>query len=218
MRSSRRIAIRTILLLLFPLACASAQVQGDPIPGVADHGVELGLDSSGNVGALLVYKGTQVAQQLLVCTPEAVPRDGNVGTIASSDLNFDGFGDLLLQVSAKDRNAVFCVWMFDPDTKQFAPSAALSELVNLTADAGTKTVNSYKRMGCWGSCYDKQTYRWIKGQLTLVRDESVMQNINSPIGPGGGCGYIKSVKELRNGQLTETSREVVNDLGVACMP
>ena len=97
-------------------------VQGTPIPGVVGYGVELGLDVSGNVAALLVYQGTTVAQELVACTPQPVPRDGDVGTIATTDFNFDGYGDLLLQVSSQDKNAMFCVWLFDPKTKQYVAS------------------------------------------------------------------------------------------------
>ncbi len=193
-------------------------VSGNPIPGVAGYGVNLGLDSAGNVAALLVYRGTQVSQELVTCTPQPVPRDGNVGSMASADLNFDGFGDLLLQVSSKDKNATYCVWIFNPKTKKYVASPELSKLVNPSADPKTKTVNSYVSTGCFGSCYDKQIYKWVQGVLTLVRDESVTQNINAPAGSGAGCAYVKSVKEMKKGKLTEVSRDTVNAMGMICVP
>jgi len=219
--------VRLMMITVYAVLCSVQgtmvaqqvmNVQGNPIPGVAGYGVELGLDVSGNVAALLVYKGTKLAQELVVCTPQPVPRNGDTGTIATTDLNFDGYGDLLLQVSSKDNNATFCVWLFDPKTQQYIASPALSQLVNPRADPATKEVTAYKNMGCRGSCYEKQTYTWIKGQLTMTRDETVTRNIEAPTGDAGGCGFVRSVKELRKGQLTEINRDVVNDVGAVCYP
>ncbi len=193
-------------------------VSGDPIPGVAGYGVNLGLDTAGNVAALLVYKGTNVSQELVSCTSQAVPRDGNVGTMASADLNFDGFGDLLLQVSSKDKNATYCVWLFDPRTQKYVASPELSQLVNLAADPKTQTVTSNVGTGCFGSCYHNQTYKWEHGTLTLVRDESITGNITAPSSASQGCAYVKSVKVMKKGKLTEVSRDTVNSMGVICAP
>jgi len=207
------------VLCLAPGSMVAQQVmnvQGNPIPGLAGYGVELGLDGSGNVAALLVYKGTNLAQELVVCTPQPVSRNGDIGTIATTDFNFDGYGDLLLQVSSEGNNATFCVWLFDPKTKRYVASPALSQLVNPRADLTKKEVTAYKNLGCGGSCYDKQSYTWSKGQLTMVRDESVIRNINAPTGDAGGCSFIRSLKELRKGQLTEISRDMVNDVGALC--
>jgi len=215
-----RLTIFVLLVLCLVQGSMFAQqitnVQGTPMPGVVGYGVELGLDGSGNVAALLVYKGTAVAQELVVCTPQPIPRDGDIGTIATTDLNFDGYGDLLLQVSSKDKNAIFCVWLFVPKTKKYVASPALSQLVNPRADPKTKEVTAYENMGCGGSCYDKQNYRWSEGQLTMTRDESVTRNIEAPTGDAGGCSFIRSIKELRKGRLTEISRNMVNDVGAVC--
>ena len=168
------------------------------------------------MSALLVYKGTTVAQELVTCTPQPVPRDGDIGTIATTDFNFDGYGDLLLQISSKDNNARFCVWLFDPKTKQYVASPALSQLVNPRADPTTKEVTTYENMGCGRSCYEKQSYTWSKGQLMMTRDETVTRDVNAPTGDAGGCSFIRSIKELRKGRLTEISREMVNDVGAVC--
>jgi hypothetical protein len=191
-------------------------VRGSPIPGVAGYGVDLGLNGSGDVAGLIIYKGTAVAQELPACTPQPVPRSGDVGTIATTDFNFDRYGDLALQVSSKDGNATFCVWLFDSTTKQYVASPALSQLTNPRADPKTKTVVANKNMGCNGSCYDKQAYQWSNGQLTMIRDESVTRNIEAQTGYTGGCSFVKSIKEVRNGKLTETSRNTVNDVGALC--
>ncbi len=198
------------------MAAQVANVQGDPIPGVFGYGVELGLDSAGNVGGLIIYKGTAVAQELVSCTPSAVARTGEIGTIASADLNFDTFGDLLLQVSSKNGNATFCVWLFDPKSKQYVASPELSRLVNPRADQKTRTVVAFENLGCFGSCYDKQTYSWVYGKLTMTREMTITEAINAPSGASSGCSYVRSIKELQNGKLNEIRRDMVDPNGASC--
>jgi hypothetical protein len=210
------------LVVLVALLCSTApalaqvmDVRGAPIPGVAGYGVELGLDVPGNVAGLLVYHGSKIAQQLATCTSEPVPRVGDVGTIATSDLNFDGYGDLLLQVTSKDKNATYCAWLFQPKSKQYVESPALSLLVNPSVDAKSKTVLALKNLEC-GGCYQKQSYSWINGDLTLIREETLMKNINAATGYTGGCSYLLSVKERQKGQLIETRRDMVDNSGTIC--
>ncbi len=212
----------TMFLAVFCLVQGTAvaqkisNVEGNPIPGVPGYGVTLGLNGPGDVAALLVYHGTDIAQELVTCTPQPVPRSGNIGTIATTDFNFDGYGDLLLQVSSKNDNAMFCIWLFDPKTKQYVASPALSQLVNPTVDPKTKTVIAHKNLDC-GSCYDQQSYTWNDGQLTMIRQETLTENIYAPTaGYTGGCSFVRSIKELRNGQLIETSRDRVNAVGTRC--
>lgn len=220
MRSTTVMMITALAVLWLLNGGSRAQqiknVRGDPIPGVAGYGVDLGLDGSGNVAGLIIYQGMKVAQEVQICTSQPVSRNGDVGTIATTDFNFDGYGDLALQVSSKDNNATFCVWLFDPKTKQYVASPELSQLVNPRADPKTKTVTAYKKTGCRGSCYDKQTYSWDAGQLTMTRDETVTRNIDAPTGDAGGCSFLRSVKELQDGRLKEVGRDMVNDVGALC--
>lgn len=50
----------------------------------------------------------------------------------------------------------------------------------------------------------------------MTRGETAARNIEAPTGDAGGCSFIRSVKELRRGQLAEISRGRLNDLGALC--
>jgi hypothetical protein len=192
-------------------------VTGDPIPGLAEYGVELGLSpTSGKILELLVYRGQKLLQALKVCTPEAVPRDTPVGSMYYTDYNFDGHSDLALETAFKQGNASYCVWLFDPKTGLFVAAKQLSQLTNPSPDAETHTVVSYVKEDC-PICYQRETYRWSKGHLVPVREESVMPadlGLQFP----GGCGWLRTVKEEKNGKMAFVSRSQVNSTGQDCLP
>jgi hypothetical protein len=108
----RRIAFTIVAAILIATPFLAAQqrtaapqalpaVTGDPIPGIPGYGVELGLSpASGKILELLVYRGQKQVQALKVCTPEPVPRESPVGTIYTTDYNFDGHGDLALETAS----------------------------------------------------------------------------------------------------------------------
>ncbi|MGA2369424.1 MAG: XAC2610-related protein [Candidatus Korobacteraceae bacterium] len=195
----------------------STAVTGSPIPGEAGYGVDLGLDpTSGKILELLVYHGQKQVQALKVCTSEAVPRESPVGTMDTADYNFDGHGDLALETAFKQGNASYCIWLFDPKTKQFVASPQLSQLTNPRPDPKTRTVISSSKGGCIG-CSKQETYRWSKGQLIPVREETVTQT-DLGMSTGGDCGWLRTVKEEKNGKMVFVSRDQINSLGQTCLP
>ncbi|MGO9518812.1 MAG: XAC2610-related protein [Candidatus Korobacteraceae bacterium] len=225
----RRIAIIIVTIMLAAACLLTAPqnsvaqeqmpptVTGDPIPGLKGYGVELGLaPGSGNILELLVYRGQKLWQALKVCTPEAVPRESPVGTMETADYNFDGYYDLALETAFKQGNASYCIWLYNPKTRRFVASQQLSQLTNTRPDPKTKTVISYSKGEC-GPCYRQETYRWSKGQLIPVREESV-----APADLGlqlpGGCGWLRTVREEKNGKMEFVSRSQVNGLGQDCLP
>jgi hypothetical protein len=222
----RRIAIVIVSAMLaatsLPAANSGAPQQspgvtGSPIPGEAGYGVELGLDpTSGKILELLVYRGQKQVQALKVCTGEPVPRESPVGTMDTADYNFDGHGDLALETAFKQGNASYCIWLFDTKTKRFVASPQLSQLTNPRPDPKTKTVISLSRGGCIG-CSKQETYRWSKGQLIPVREETVTQT-DLGMSTGGDCGWLRTVKEEKNGKMVFVSRDQINSLGVVCLP
>ncbi len=193
------------------------KVTGYPIPGLAGYGVELGLDpSSGKILELLVYRAQKQVQALKVCTPEPVPRESPLGTLDTTDYNFDGYGDLLLETAFKQGNASYCVWLYNQKTGRFVLSKQLSQLTNPRPDPKTHTVVSYIKEEC-PICYRQETYRWSKGQLVPMREESVMPaelGLQLP----GGCGWLRTVREEKNGKMAFVSRTQVNSLGEECLP
>jgi len=207
----------TSVLVAKPRPEASPQaVRGEPIPGDAGYGVELGLDpQSGQILELLVYRGEKQVQALKVCTTEPVPRETPVGSIYYTD-NFDGHGDLALETAFKQGNAFYCVWLFNPKTGRFVASPELSKLTNPSPDANTHTVISYVKEDC-PICYRRESYRWSKGQLVPVREESVMP-ADLGLQPPLGCGWLRTLRGKKNGKMVFVSRTQINSAGQECLP
>ena len=192
-------------------------VRGDPIPGEAGYGVELGLDpTSGKILELLVYRGQTQVQALKVCTPDAIPRKSPIGSMYTTDYNFDGYGDLALETAFKQGNASYCIWLYNPKTGRFVFSEQLSRLTNPSPDAKTHTVISYVKEDC-SICYRRESFRWVKGQLVPVREESVMPadlGLQLPM----GCGWLRTVREEKKGKMAFVSRTQINSAGQECLP
>lgn len=188
--------------------------QGYPMPGLPGISVAEGLDGSGNVASLLIYQNGQQVQSLDVCTANPVPRLEPVGSLNTTDFNFDGSPDLALQVSSGKGDNKYCVWLFDPGTQRFVLNRRLSDLPNPAPDPKTKTVQSTEVLGCNGACFTKRLYKWSGRDLEMVRSET---RTRDPLAIGfGGCDYILSISETRNGEPHEVSRERVNASGVRC--
>jgi hypothetical protein len=189
-------------------------VRGSPLPSLPGIGIELGLNPRGNIESLLVYHFQQQVQTLSLCTEEPVKREKQVGTLASADFNFDGFSDLALQVTEdKKNNNTFCVWLYDPGTQRFVASPQLSQLTNPVPDPKTHMVASTKYPGC-PYCYDRQFFKWSGDQLEPAREESLYMDTLA-IGVGG-CDYVRTVKEEKDGRLRQVSKDRTNALGGPC--
>lgn len=201
-----------LLPLCFCAASIAAQVQPNLVPGLPGIGVAYGLDPSAQIESILVYQTGHQVQSLPVCKPEHVPNTPPVGTINMADLNFDGYYDLLLQTNAKDDNLNFCVWVYNPATQRFDASPVLSGLVNPRPNPKDHTVTSFLNMGCQGGCHETRTFKWIKGELHLVRVETQSQMQLAPVS-GPGCLYILTVQEERKGKMVQVSSDPVNSMG-----
>ena len=95
-------------------------------------------------------------------------------------------------------------------------SEQLSPLTNPSPDLKTHTVVSYLKGEC-PPCYRRETYRWSKGQLMPVREESVAPadlGLQAP----GGCGWLHTVREEKNGKMEFISRSQVDIQGQECLP
>jgi hypothetical protein len=205
--------INRLLLLLF--VCVSvvlrAQVQPTPIPGLPGIGVSFGLNTTGDIQSVLVYQNGQQVQSLPVCT-SPLPQKPPIGTLNMADLNFDGFNDLLLQVTSKDDNFKYCVWLYNPKTHRLDPSPQLSELTNPRPDPKTRTITTFTNQNCQGACHEQKTYAWTDGQLhlTKIETQSLDQNLSVNV---PGCGYILTVQEEKNGKMEVVSKDRVNSQG-----
>ena len=194
----------------------SQMVQGNPITGLPGFSVDLGLSSAtGMIAAVLIYQGGKQVQELPICT-SPVAQGGRVGTFDVADLNFDGYPDLMLQVAAKQNNYTYCVWLFDPHARRFVASKELSQLTNPRPDSQTRTVSSYENQNCFDACYDKKMYVWSKGQLQLIREITVTENMSNVPGAVEGCGYVLTRQERKHGHMVVVSTSRVNNFGEIC--
>ncbi len=212
-----RIANALVFLTLLPASYAATQqtssAPGAPVPGLPGFRVELGLNDAGRIESVLVYKAQQLIQTFNVCTGGAVTRTDSAGTLNTADYNFDGFPDLALQVDAGKENRHFCMWLFDPERQRFEASPQLSQLTNPVPEARSGTVVSTKYGPC-PYCYNKQQFRWAGKQLELIREDSLTMD---PLAVGaGGCNFILTIKERKNGQLREASRERATAFSHVC--
>lgn len=93
------------------------------------------------------------------------------------DLNFDGYFDLDLFISAGatgNYNSLY--WLFEPDRNLFIYNAQLSNLVSLSVDSSKKIIYSYIQPGDFYE-YESETYKYINDNLTLIRKESFLRAI-----------------------------------------
>jgi hypothetical protein len=199
-------------LVIAASAVTLAQVQPTPIPGLRGIGVEEGLDTAGNLETITVFKGSQQVQSLPVCTEHAVSRKSPLGRINVADFNFDNYPDLLLEVSNKDDNATYCIWLWDPKSQEFVASPSLSQLTNPEPHPENRTVTSLTNQDCQGGCHEKKTYTWSDGQLKLEKDESQSLAPGATVN-GPGCLYVLSVMEEKNGKMRLVSSDRVNSFG-----
>lgn len=198
-------------------AARGQMMQGNPITGLPGFSVDLGLSSAtGMIAAVLIYQGGKQVQELPICTDSSVAQGGRVGTFDVADLNFDGYPDLMLQVTAKQSNYTYCVWLFDPHAQRFVASPQLSQLTNPRPDSQTRTVTSYENQNCFGACYDKKTYVWSKGQLQLIREITVTENMTNVPGAVERCGYVLTRQERKHSRMVVVSTSRVNNFGEIC--
>jgi hypothetical protein len=86
------------------------------------------------------------------------------------DANFDGYPDISIfgQSGGAGPNNTDNFFLFNSKTGQFEFDEALSSLPQIEFHPRTKTIGSAERGGCCS--HSAETYRYIKGKLTLVAD------------------------------------------------
>lgn len=116
------------------------------------------------------------------------------------DLNFDGYLDLDLFISAGatgNYNSLY--WLFEPDSNLFIYNDQLSNLVSLSVDSSQKLIYSYIKPGDAYE-YESETYKYINGTLTLIRKESFLRAI-------GKKYHEKKIYERKQGKLRLISKK-----------
>lgn len=116
------------------------------------------------------------------------------------DLDFDGYADLgFVTGMGATGNAWADYWRFDPAGRRFV---AVGTHPVFTVDPAGRQLRARNKGGHAGLLFTDETYRWVDGRPVVVRVEE--QDSNET-----GEGYVRTVRELREGQLVEIERRVL---------
>ncbi|MCL1941760.1 MAG: hypothetical protein FWG09_07440 [Synergistaceae bacterium] len=114
------------------------------------------------------------------------------------DMNFDGFADIrIVEFIPAGPNIPYICWVWDNVVKQFVHDKDLSDIASLEVDHENKWIECSNRVSANSHCIEY--YRYIGGKLTLFKVVDVILDDD---------GGTTVTRELINGKLTETSREI----------
>ena len=108
--------------------------------------------------------------------------------LVSEDMNFDGYKDLSIDLSAGSNASYAQYWLYDPARHRFAESALLKTLPNVTRNPNKKTLATFRDEDSAG--YHREFYRWQGKQLKQVGAVRVTHDSN---------GYQRSVYAIKDG-------------------
>jgi len=115
------------------------------------------------------------------------------------DMNFDGYADFRIQAFVPaGPNTPYLYWLYDPETRRFQGNKDLEEITSPVFYPDAWEIRSENRSSAIARVL--RVYRYVKGKPLLVREE------NTRIDPEEGYREV-TVRELRDGQWEETSRE-----------
>jgi hypothetical protein len=150
---------------------------GREIPVAVEHGLPpfhfhiVADPDCGGIRKVEVRTAAGLLLQTLTLEESEAPYIGSK-FFATEDLNFDGFLDVMcLRSWGVTGNESYSIWLFNPSTRQFEPSVALSALVNPKANAKTHEITSSSVGGMAAHIYERATYKWRAGHLVLLSSE-----------------------------------------------
>ncbi|MFC5473769.1 XAC2610-related protein [Paraherbaspirillum soli] len=110
------------------------------------------------------------------------------------DANFDGYPDIMVFGSSGGAgpNSTENIFLFDPKTQKFALDEMLSGLPQLDINSKNRTISSASRSSCCS--HHAETYRYIKGKLTLVADWDESMTVD-------GEGMVTTTGKLMRGKM-----------------
>lgn len=190
-----------------PAAEDSAAARGDAAeagPAVADTAFTFRVHETqpGTADSITVARGGRVVQTLLPSENHVLPEAG-VERIDRVDLDFDGYADLAFVTELSMAGSRSEYWRLDPGTGGFDHAGVYE---TLQPDSAARELTTYIRGGHAGRLWTASRWRWMDGALVEVRQEE--QDVQPD-----GEGYVRIVRERRNGALAETSRDTVADAG-----
>jgi hypothetical protein len=150
------------------------------------------------VQAIDVGRDSQPVQRLPVSgmTPIGENEEFFFGGV---DVNFDGLLDLMLITRRGVANSYAAYWLFNPKSGTYT---SLGTYPVFRVDAQKRHLLTYERGGWGGLIYEAREYEFLKGKLTLMRDEK--QDATSQPGV-----FRKVVRERAGGILKIVKTETV---------
>ncbi|HST59105.1 MAG TPA: hypothetical protein VLK84_10460 [Longimicrobium sp.] len=156
----------------------------------------------GTADSITVTRGGRVVQALLV-SENHVPPESRVERIHRIDLDFDGTADVGFVTELSMAGSRSEYWRLDPRTGRLDHAGVYE---TLQPDSAARELTTYIRGGHAGRLWTASRWRWVDGALAEVRQEE--QDVQPD-----GEGYVRIVRERRNGALAETSRDTLADAG-----
>lgn len=112
---------------------------------------------------------------------ETVTADGEVETIQSDDMDFDGYNDLRILYRQTALNSFFLCWMWDMETKSYVYYEPLADIPSPTFDKTSGSVFSLNRSSSKSAILT--TYTWQDGELYPINHKTVASDGELVVGP-----------------------------------
>ena len=139
------------------------------------------------------FRSTTISLALLLLTAQvsidAAERD-------RGDYNFDGHGDYRVYRESNGKQHYYDHFLYDPDTKKYVRSEALSALFNPQFDADIKEIHCIWPGGHSGKIFYREDYKWQGSRLALLR---VIKQTDVEFGPGD-FRFVRVTTTLKEGK------------------
>jgi uncharacterized protein (TIGR02145 family) len=126
----------------------------------------------------------------------------NPSVINVDDYNFDNYMDIAI-ASATGTRGLANIYIYNPQKKEYYYQAELSKMNSIFANKETQTIEKLPSGASMD--YESSEYKWVKGELTLVKSEKQEHD-------EGLDKYIRTVRTLEKGKWVE-KRDTVNSDG-----
>ena len=192
--------------ILLPLSCTLSMGKNEPLTTFSFlPSGNLEIESGGKISLTLVNEAENRGISLInfyssgtFMTP---------GSFALIDINYDGYLDMKVQTPSGAYNFYYDYYAYNPKTHSFDETPLLSSIVNPGEDLVHKTITSYNKGRGLGDMFNSETYQFKNGEYITIREEN--QNISNDCLDDVSCRYLHTVKELVNGKMVVTKKEVL---------
>lgn len=146
-------------------------------------------------------QGDTHPMQILSARMDEAPADGQIDFFTAQDINFDGYQDIKLQIMwGVTGNRIFDFYVYDPITRQFVFSPAISQLSNPIPITDKEELEVHWNGGMAGEIYSKDRYKIKADVITLVYSERQNWNPEQQV-------LIKVIKVRKDNKLITVKEE-----------